>query len=32
MGVQAGQDAGITSACHSEGGLDDWKKAKGPLS
>src|SRR5215217_1246593 len=32
MAVQAAQAAGITSACHIQGGLDAWKKAQGPLS
>ena len=32
MAVQAAQDAGITTACHIEGGLDAWKKAGGPLA
>jgi sulfur dioxygenase len=31
MAVQAAQDAGITSACHIEGGIAAWKKAEGPL-
>ncbi len=31
MAVQAAQDAGITSACHINGGLDAWRKAGGPL-
>jgi sulfur dioxygenase len=31
MAVQAAQDAGLTAACHIEGGLDAWKKAGGPL-
>jgi len=30
MAVQAAQDAGLTAACHIEGGLDAWKKACGP--
>src|SRR5947208_3802827 len=32
MAVQAAQDAGLTAACHIEGGLDGWKKASGPLA
>ena len=32
MAVQAAQAAGITSACHIQGGLDAWRKARGPLS
>jgi rhodanese-related sulfurtransferase len=32
MAVQAAQDAGITSACHIEGGLGAWKKAGGILA
>ena len=31
MAVQAAQDAGLTSACHIEGGISAWKKADGPL-
>jgi sulfur dioxygenase len=31
MAVQAAQDAGLTSACHIEGGIAAWKKANGPL-
>jgi len=32
MAVQAAQDAGLTTACHIQGGLDAWKKANGPLA
>jgi sulfur dioxygenase len=32
MAVQAAQDAGLTSACHIEGGIGAWKKANGPLA
>ena len=32
MAVQAAQDAGLTSACHIEGGISAWKKADGPLT
>jgi glyoxylase-like metal-dependent hydrolase (beta-lactamase superfamily II)/rhodanese-related sulfurtransferase len=32
MAVQAAQDAGITGACHIQGGIDAWKKACGPLA
>ena len=32
MAVQAAQDAGLTSACHIEGGVNAWKKADGPLA
>jgi sulfur dioxygenase len=32
MAVQAAQDAGLTSACHIQGGIDAWKKASGPLT
>ncbi len=32
MAVQAAQDAGITSACHIQGGIAAWKKAGGPLA
>lgn len=31
MAVQAAQDAGISSACHIQGGIDAWKRAAGPL-
>ena len=31
MAVQAAQDVGITLACHIHGGIDAWRKAKGPL-
>jgi len=31
MAVQAAQDAGLSSACHIQGGIDAWKKANGPL-
>jgi sulfur dioxygenase len=30
MAVQAAQEAGLTAACHLDGGLDAWKKAGGP--
>ena len=32
MAVQAAQDAGLTAACHIQGGIDAWKKANGPLA
>jgi glyoxylase-like metal-dependent hydrolase (beta-lactamase superfamily II)/rhodanese-related sulfurtransferase len=32
MAVQAAQDAGLTSACHIEGGLDAWRKAGGQVT
>ena len=32
MAVQAARDAGLTTACHIQGGIDAWKKANGPLS
>jgi len=32
MAVQAAQDAGITNACHIQGGIDAWNKACGPLT
>ena len=32
MAVQAAQNAGLTSACHIEGGLAAWKNANGPLA
>ncbi|WP_349437633.1 MBL fold metallo-hydrolase [Pararhizobium sp. A13] len=31
MAVEAAQDAGLTSACHIEGGIDAWRKANGPV-
>jgi sulfur dioxygenase len=31
MAVQAAQDAGISTACHIQGGLDAWAKAHGPI-
>jgi sulfur dioxygenase len=31
MAVQAAQEAGLSSACHVEGGMAAWKKAGGPL-
>jgi sulfur dioxygenase len=31
MAVQAAHDAGITTACHIQGGLDAWRKVNGPL-
>jgi sulfur dioxygenase len=31
MAVQAAQDAGLTTACHIQGGIDAWKKAGGAL-
>ena len=31
MAVQAAQEAGITSACHIQGGVAAWKAAGGPL-
>jgi sulfur dioxygenase len=32
MAVQAAQDAGLTSACHIEGGIAAWKNAAGLLA
>ena len=32
MAVQAAQEAGLTAACHIDGGLDAWKKAGGLLA
>jgi rhodanese-related sulfurtransferase len=32
MAVQAAQDVGLKSACHIQGGIDAWKKAKGPVA
>lgn len=31
MAVQVAQDAGLSSACHIQGGVDAWKKAKGKV-
>jgi len=31
MAVQAAQDVGISSARHIQGGIDAWRKARGPL-
>jgi glyoxylase-like metal-dependent hydrolase (beta-lactamase superfamily II)/rhodanese-related sulfurtransferase len=31
MAVQAAQDAGVSTACHIQGGFAAWKKADGPL-
>jgi len=31
MAVQAAQEAGLTSACHIQGGIDAWKRIGGPL-
>jgi rhodanese-related sulfurtransferase len=31
MAVQAAQDAGLSSACHLQGGLAAWKAAGGPV-
>src|SRR5262249_22285856 len=32
MAVQAAQGAGLSTACHIQGGLDAWEKADGPLA
>jgi sulfur dioxygenase len=32
MAVQAAQDAGLSTACHIQGGLAAWKKGDGPLA
>ena len=32
MAVQAAQNAGVTTACHIEGGIDAWRRAGGPLA
>jgi sulfur dioxygenase len=32
MAVQAAQGAGLSTACHIQGGIDAWKKADGPLA
>jgi sulfur dioxygenase len=32
MAVQAAQAAGLTTACHIQGGIDAWKRAGGPLT
>jgi sulfur dioxygenase len=31
MAVQAAQNAGLTTACHIQGGIDAWKMVGGPL-
>ena len=31
MAVEAAQNAGLNTACHIEGGMDAWKKARGPV-
>ena len=31
MAVQAAQEAGITSACHIQGGIATWNAAGGPI-
>src|SRR5262245_39078606 len=31
MAVQAAQDAGLSSACHIQGGIGAWKQVNGPL-
>jgi sulfur dioxygenase len=32
MAVQAAQDAGLSTACHIQGGIAAWKKANGPVT
>ncbi|MDL2401843.1 MBL fold metallo-hydrolase [Rhizobium mayense] len=32
MAVQAAQDAGLSTACHIEGGIAAWKKVNGPVA
>ena len=32
MAVQAAQDAGLTTACHIQGGIAAWKTANGPIT
>jgi sulfur dioxygenase len=32
MAVQAAQDAGLTTACHIQGGIAAWKQADGPIA
>jgi rhodanese-related sulfurtransferase len=32
MAVQAAQESGLSSACHIQGGLYEWKKAGGPVT
>ena len=32
MAVQAAQDAGLSTTCHINGGLDAWKRASGPTT
>ena len=32
MAVKTAQEAGLTNSCHLKGGIDEWKKAGGPLA
>jgi sulfur dioxygenase len=32
MAVQAAQDAGLSMACHIQGGIDAWKAVNGPVT
>ncbi len=32
MAVKTAQEAGLTNSCHIKGGIDEWKKADGPLA
>ncbi len=32
MAVKTAQEAGLANSCHIKGGIDEWKKADGPLA
>ncbi len=32
MAVKTAQEAGLANICHLKGGIDEWKKANGPLA
>jgi len=32
MAVQTAQEAGLANSCHIKGGLDAWRKARGPIA
>ncbi|MCH8137438.1 MAG: MBL fold metallo-hydrolase [Proteobacteria bacterium] len=32
MAVKTAQEAGLANSCHLKGGIDEWKKADGPLA
>ena len=32
MAVKTAQEAGLANICHLKGGIDEWKKANGPLT